>query len=214
MSKSLTTDAYIIRHNDVRDFDRIYTLFTYELGKIRVLAKGVRRPTSKRNPLLQTANVVRVQLYQGGDYYVMQEAQLQISNDVLVRSTILTAFLYHLMELVDVLLPEEEPHKDVFRLLTDTFDQLIREPRHLVLRAFEIKLLDILGYLPEENSVFIGQLDAARRSLLGTLQEISIHQLGELSVDARDNEALLEFLHQHIERISEKRLRSLSFFSS
>ncbi len=47
--RSYSTEAIILRHSDMGEADRIITLLTPYKGKIRVVAKGTRRPVSKKN---------------------------------------------------------------------------------------------------------------------------------------------------------------------
>ena len=42
------TDAVILRRHDVGEADRLLTLYTPEKGKLRAIAKSVRKPTSRK----------------------------------------------------------------------------------------------------------------------------------------------------------------------
>ena len=42
------TDAIILRRSDFGEADRLLTVFTPERGKLRLLAKGVRKTTSRK----------------------------------------------------------------------------------------------------------------------------------------------------------------------
>ena len=43
-----STEAIVLKRSDLGEADRILTLFTPHKGKVHVIAKGVRRITSKR----------------------------------------------------------------------------------------------------------------------------------------------------------------------
>ena len=64
-------DAVVLRNYKSGEADRVAVLWTREHGKIRVLAKGSRKPSSKLGGALDPLSVVRVNLVQGkGDLYV------------------------------------------------------------------------------------------------------------------------------------------------
>ncbi len=46
--RTFRTEAIVLRRKDFGEADRILTLFTPELGKIRALAKGIRKPASRK----------------------------------------------------------------------------------------------------------------------------------------------------------------------
>src|SRR3990170_1939622 len=67
MSKPRTyqTEAIIIRKTKLGEADRILTLYTPYLGKIRAVAKGVRRPRSKMSGHLELLTHSQVSLARG-----------------------------------------------------------------------------------------------------------------------------------------------------
>ncbi|MBI4009495.1 recombination protein O N-terminal domain-containing protein, partial [Candidatus Roizmanbacteria bacterium] len=50
MKRTLKTEAIVLRKRSLPNQDKIVTLFTKELGKLNVFAKGIKKITSRRLP--------------------------------------------------------------------------------------------------------------------------------------------------------------------
>lgn len=212
MADSLNTHAFVLKQYDVGDYDRSILFFTYEAGKINAIAKGIRRARSRRSGLVLTGNLLKIQIVPYNDRYILQEVVLERSYSDFAQSTQLTGYLYHTLELLDVLL-REEPQKFVFGL-TDRFMMLMQStPRHIYMRAFEVKLLKELGFLPYSDSMYFDQVSVERKKILYDLAEYSWEALVGYPFTAEDNQEIKNLLTGYIESITEKKLKSLSFFS-
>ena len=62
------THALVLRRRDYHDADRILTLFTPSMGKLEVIAKGVRKPTSHKAGHLELFTHISVLIAQGRKY--------------------------------------------------------------------------------------------------------------------------------------------------
>ena len=67
-------EAVILRTHKLGEADRIVTMLSREHGKIRAVAKGVRRTSSKFGARLEPFMVADVQLYQGRSLDIVQQA--------------------------------------------------------------------------------------------------------------------------------------------
>ena len=65
---SLTTEGLIIKRKDFGEADRILTVLTDRFGKISVVAKGVRRITSRRAGNIELLNLVKLHLFKAKNY--------------------------------------------------------------------------------------------------------------------------------------------------
>jgi DNA repair protein RecO (recombination protein O) len=133
--------------------DRILTLHTRNMGKVRAVAKGVRRPRSRLGGHLELLNHVSVSLSVGRNLDVVNEAEIVRSftgfRDDLSR---LSRAIY-LSELVDRFTVEGSSSYDVYRMLLGVFDRLDRsDESDLLLRHFEVHILEASGYRPELQS--------------------------------------------------------------
>jgi DNA repair protein RecO (recombination protein O) len=136
---------------DFGEADRILTLFTPRVGKLRVLAKGVRRSTSRMAGHLELFAHSQLMLARGRDLDVVTQAAtidpVREVRDDLVKSS----YAFHLVELVDAFLQDRDPHPDVFALLMDALRVLAKGDisLDLVARHFEVRLLAAVGFGPE-----------------------------------------------------------------
>jgi DNA repair protein RecO (recombination protein O) len=146
-----STEAIALKRMDYGEADRILTLFTPRAGKLRAIAKGVRRSTSRMAGHLELFACTQLMLARGRELDVVTQAAMvdpvREVRDDLTRST----FAYHLAELVDAFLPDRDPHPDVFMLLAEALGALARgeAPLELVARHFEVRLLAAVGFGPE-----------------------------------------------------------------
>lgn len=86
------------------------------------------------------------------------------------------AFRAYVAELIEKLIPEGEACPQVFMLALETFEALqALGARSIILRAFELKLLDYCGYLPEIYADFAVQFfDPVHQRFLATKEEGAI----------------------------------------
>ncbi|MSW98555.1 MAG: DNA repair protein RecO, partial [Actinobacteria bacterium] len=67
--------AIVLRTQKLGEADRIITLFTKEHGRLRAVAKGVRRTKSRWGARLEPASLVDLQLYQGKNLDTVTQAE-------------------------------------------------------------------------------------------------------------------------------------------
>ncbi|MEL5990130.1 DNA repair protein RecO [Microbacterium phosphatis] len=71
---SYRDEAVVLRTHKLGEADRIVTMLSREHGKVRAVAKGVRRTSSKFGARLEPFMVADVQLYEGRNLDIVQEA--------------------------------------------------------------------------------------------------------------------------------------------
>lgn len=165
---SYSTEAIILKRSDLGEADRILTLFTPYKGKFHAVAKGIRRPISKKAGHIELLSHCRLHVAVGRNLDIVTQAE-SIENFLRVRTDLwhMTCGFY-LAELVDRFIEEHTPHQEVYNLLlealrvldTDAVElQRQREAgtlpagqehgrTQLLLRYFEIYLLSYIGYEP------------------------------------------------------------------
>lgn len=144
------TEAIVIRRTNLGEADRILTLFTRDLGKIRAVAKGVRRPQSKLGGHVELLTHSRLMLARGRSLDIITQAQT-ITNFLPLKDDLeRTACGLYVAELVDAFTAERAEDPALFDLLVDILAHLAQSPRtDIVLRYAELQLLSQVGYRPE-----------------------------------------------------------------
>lgn len=146
-----TDEAIILRKEDFGEAGRVLTVYTQNHGKMKILAKGVRRPTSRKGGNLDLLNHVKVQVHRGKGLHIVTEASSLNSFFLLKQDVKSISKAYYLCEIVDRLCPEEETMPFVFELLVSTLSQFQNNSTKKIWE-FEYKLLRHLGFVIESST--------------------------------------------------------------
>jgi DNA repair protein RecO (recombination protein O) len=149
-SREYQTEAIIIKKTKLGEADRILTMYTPGLGKIQGVAKGVRRPKSKLSGHLELLTYTQVTLTQGHNLGTITGSQTINSFTPLKTDLWLTSYGLYVIELVNQFTAEHVVDEKLFKLLLDTLQNLCQtNNRELLLRYFELHLLNEAGYRPQ-----------------------------------------------------------------
>jgi len=144
------TEAIVIKKTRLGEADTILTLFTPDLGKIQGFAKSLRKPKSKMAGHLELLTHSTVSFARGRNLDTVIGAQtvdafLPLKNDLWLTSCGL-----YIAELVHQFTAEHQENFPIFQLTLDTLQRLCQENnKELVLRYFELHLLESAGYRPQ-----------------------------------------------------------------
>jgi len=144
------TEAIVLKRRAQGEADSIFTLYTPNFGKIRVVARGVRKPKSKLGGHLEPLTRSALVLAKGQNLDIITQGQT-IEPFLPLRDDLWrTGCAIYAAELVDQFCAEQSENYHVYKLLHSTFLWLCEAPNaELVLRTFELHLLNHLGYRPE-----------------------------------------------------------------
>lgn len=144
------TEAIVLARLNLGEADRIFTLFTPQYGKLRVIAKGVRKSRSRLGPHLEIFTRCQLNLTRGRDLDVVTSAETVDAYPPLRDDLDVLGHASHMVELVARLTEDRQEQPPVYdllrgslRLLADGVDPFA------VTRHFEFMLLVTLGYRPE-----------------------------------------------------------------
>lgn len=146
-SKSYQTEGIIIRRFNQGETDKAITIFTKDKGKIKALAKGARKITSKRGCHLELFNRVKVIIYQGKRFDTITGAIALDCFPDIRKSHEITQLAYQVCEITDSLLLEGQKHPEIYTKLVSVLNSCDKEK----VREFSINLLQSLGFLPTKE---------------------------------------------------------------
>ena len=148
--RSRRVEAVVLRHSDWGEADRILVLYTREMGKVRAIAKGVRKLRSRKAGHLEPFTRVTLQLAKGRNLWIVTQAE-SVNNYQPVREDLeRMGYAAYAVELIDRSSGEEGPNLPLYRLLTNTLMRLsVSDDPFQVVRYFELRMLDLLGFRPE-----------------------------------------------------------------
>ncbi|RJR30293.1 DNA repair protein RecO [Candidatus Microgenomates bacterium] len=154
MFKSYKTDGIILSRRNIGEADKLITLYTREFGKKTVIAKGIRRITSRRAPYLELFSYISLVLHRGKTLDIVTEVENRETFSLLRKKLERIAFVYIALELVNRLTAEGVEQSVVFDRLYDFLRTLNhhttqRESAQAELTAFKQFLLINLGFIDE-----------------------------------------------------------------
>ncbi|MCG7308640.1 DNA repair protein RecO [Brachybacterium sp. ACRRE] len=153
MQKLYRDDAIVLRTHPLGEADRIITLLTRRHGKVRAVAKGVRRTGSRFGARLEPFTLVDLQLHAGRNLHTVTQAVTiegfagPIAADY-SRFTAATAMLETTDRLTDDVV---DPSQRGFLLLVGAMRTVAAGeiPASLVLDSFLLRTLALAGWSPE-----------------------------------------------------------------
>lgn len=148
-SKLYRDTGIVLRTYRLGEADRIVVLLTQEHGKVRAIAKGVRKTRSKFGGRLEPLSCVQVQLHRGRDLDIISQVEtVDVNGSVFGDLDSMTEALT-ILEAVDQLVPDREPVPHIFKMLFGARRTLLTRPSPIVVPAFLWKLLSAEGLRPQ-----------------------------------------------------------------
>jgi DNA repair protein RecO (recombination protein O) len=138
----------VLRTVKLGETDRIVTIFTQGSGKIRAVAKGVRRPGSRFGARLEPTTHVALQCYKGRELDVVTQVETIDANRALREHYGCLTHSVSMLEAVDQVSPDRERNPAVYRMLVGALKTLADQPSPMVAPAFFWKLLSLEGFHP------------------------------------------------------------------
>jgi len=149
---AIKTLAFVIKTQDYRDTSLLATFYTREMGKLKAVVKGARDGRYRYGSTLEpfSLNEILVHRRRRGDLHLVTGAEVLECYGSIRADLGRLGLAVYLLELIDQLIDDGEPHPEVFSLLEETLHYLgTREDTSLVCRIFEIGLIGHLGLMPE-----------------------------------------------------------------
>lgn len=140
----------VLRTMRLGEADRIVTFATQGHGKVRAVAKGVRRTTSKFGGRLEPTAHVALQLWHGrGDLDIVTQADTVDSFARLRADLSRVSKAYTLLEVADAVFQERHPNPRLYDMLVGALTVLDDQDAPLLVAAFLLKVLAADGAAPE-----------------------------------------------------------------
>ncbi|MBN1657137.1 MAG: DNA repair protein RecO [Anaerolineae bacterium] len=205
------TSGIILRRTDFGEADRLLTVLTPDRGKLRLVAKGARKPSSRKSGHVELFCHTHFLVAVGRDLDIITQAEtvepfLALRDDLLT-----TTYAYYVAELADAFIGEEDVSQPMFDLVEDAMGWInqaamtteFEKVLPLMARYYEIHVLGLAGYQPQ---LYVCGL--CKKSLEPTVNYMSAAEGGvlcaacgyrhvgtaELSVNAQK---VLRFLQTH-----------------
>lgn len=209
--RAFKTEGIVLKRKNFGEADRILTVFSLHRGKISVLAKGVRRIISRRAGNVELLNRVSMYLHQTKGMSILTEAESLDTYQKLKEDLTLSTYAYHIIELVDRLTAENQENRILYNHLVEVLKKLSQNPRQILIRAFEAKILSNLGFISFGREIReiagIGEI----RNLLKKLEISPWGEIEKMEINKKEALELERILRYDLEKILESSLKSRTF---
>lgn len=162
--------AVVLRTHKLGEADRIVVLLTRDNGKVRGVAKGVRRTASKFGSRLEPGSHVQVQLHEGrGELDIVTQAETVESHRLTRGDLSRLSHASSLLEAVEQVAQDRQPAPRLFDMLVGGLRTVEDSDPAMITAAFYLKLLAAEGLAPqldacvecgEEGGPFLWALEA------------------------------------------------------
>jgi DNA repair protein RecO (recombination protein O) len=130
--------------------DRLLILYSPNRGKLRTIAKGVRRPRSRKAGHLEPFTRAQLMLASGRELDIITQAEALETFPALRDDLVRLGQAAYVVEVLDRLTVDREDNIALYRLLVNTLGRLESGiDANTVLRYFEVRILELSGYRPE-----------------------------------------------------------------
>ncbi len=202
---AVTTEGLILKRSNFGEADRVLTVLTDRYGKISVIARGVRKITSRRAGNIEVLNRVKLHLFKAKSYNLSEAESIETFPKIKANLTLSTT-AFHIIELVNRLVPEEQKNPQIYSLAVGVLQLLEDNPRQIFVRAYEVKMLSLLGFW----SINIAEdLDTDLKTLLERLEYFGWEEIGKLKINKEQAVALEKIMRYYIEKTLESSLKSV-----
>lgn len=139
-----------MRRTDFGEADRLLTLYTREYGKLKAIAKGARKPQSRKTGHVGLFMRSQFMIATGRTLDIVTSAETVEPYQALGSDLLRTTYAAYVIELLDNLTPEEEKHLGIYQLVASTLARLAESDNlMLAARYYELRLLSLGGFQPQ-----------------------------------------------------------------
>lgn len=148
--KQLIAKAVILTRTEYGEADRIITFLTPDHGKVRAMAKGVRKAKSKLAGGIELFSISDIAYIEGkGDLHTLVSTRLDRHFGNIVTDIDRTMLGYDMLKILSRVL-EDEGGPEFYDLLVSSLQALddMNSPKDLAEASFLLQLMRLLGHLP------------------------------------------------------------------
>jgi DNA repair protein RecO (recombination protein O) len=138
----------VLRTHRLGEADKIVVVLTEGRGKVRAVAKGIRKTKSKFGARLEPMTHVELQLYEGRELDTITQAETLETFRHVREDLERVGRAGALLEAVDQLAQEREPNVALYRMLLGALRSLAKNDSVLIVASFYWKLLSQEGVHP------------------------------------------------------------------
>lgn len=149
-SRVYRAEAVVLKGYDYGEADRILTLYTPQAGKLRAIAKGMRKTKSRLGGHLDLFTRSTLLIARRRQLDIVTQAETIDAFRPLREDLSRLSYAHYVAELVDGFSAEDLGNAALYDLLLLTLHRVASHPRpDIAVRSFEMRLLDVTGFRPQ-----------------------------------------------------------------
>lgn len=142
-------EGIVIRTTDYAETNKIVTLYTREWGKVGVMARGAKKPSSRLTAITQPFTYGHFLIQRGRGLGSLQQGEIISSMRSMREDIFQTAYASYIIDLTDKSTDEKKPNPFLFQLLLQTLQYLDEGyDQDILMHIYEMKMLNVLGLYP------------------------------------------------------------------
>lgn len=231
----------VIRTQDYGESNKIVTLFSNKLGKFTAMAKGAKKPKSRMAAVTQPFIYGEYVVYVSKGLSTIQQGSIAHSMREIREDIEKTGYASYVLELTDKLMDQKQPHPYLYNELFYTLRWIASRDEYVIpALMYELKLYKIGGFaptlhacvqcsstrLPYYFSVAEGgvlcqdcymndpravHLEGKLAEILHAFQQVSIEQIGNISLKQKNKDLLRTLLDQYYDAYGSYAIKSKRF---
>lgn len=148
--RRFSSEAIVLLRRNYSEADRILTVFSKDYGKLSLMAKGVRKPKSRKRGALEVFSQIKFSASRGKDLDLVTEVEIIESFNSIRDDLKRVSVAYFFVETVEKLTREGEKNVKEYDLLLRNLNDLKSTKSLRKLREiFIYEVLVLLGYWPK-----------------------------------------------------------------
>lgn len=179
--------GYVLHRHDWSESSLILEVFTRNHGRVALVAKGAKRPSSGLRPILLPLQPLHLAFGGDAEIRTLRSAEWMGGHVMPTGEALLSG--YYINELVLSLLARDDPHPGLFDIYANVVAVIASEhgdALQTALRAFELLILREIGLLPmlDVQTMTLATLEPQRRYSLvseGGLRQAADHERASLT---------------------------------
>lgn len=152
--RTYSSKGIILARKSYSEADRILSIFSEKMGRTSLIAKGVRKPKSKKRGAIEVFSEVSYSAAKGKSLDIMTEVEMINSFPKIRKSLKKVSVAYFYMETIGRLSTEDDVNKELYNLLKKYLKRLpsvrkLKEERERFIK----EVLTLLGFWPEGRGI-------------------------------------------------------------
>ena len=144
----IKTEAIILKKADLNEADQLLCIYSKELGKVNISAKGVKKLESKLRYSIEPISYAQLILVEGKNFLILKDAVLIDQFLKIKKDLDKLKNAKEIADLIDEAIAGEEKDEDIWKLILKTFKDL--NIGKINIKDFQKNLIKLLGYDPEQ----------------------------------------------------------------